>query len=110
MVTIKFYGSSDDLFECEASNGFREEIGCYDSHGIYRLEHAEGQLLVAAYYAPGPKAATWLIGVALADEGVPIPNWPMKFQAEHEYSAALIVEAPDGVEIIPCVPEGDSDD
>ncbi len=99
MVTIKFYGSSDDLFECEADNGFREEVGCYDSHAIYRLDHEEGRLLVAGYYAPGGRAATWLIGVAPVDEGMPIPDWPMKFQTKHEYSAALIVEAPDGVTI-----------
>ena len=99
MVEIKFYGASDDLFKCRASNGYGEEIRCYDSHGVYWLKHAEGHLLVIGYYAPGCKAATWMVGVAPVAEGIPAPNWPMRFETEHEYSACLIIEAPDDVEI-----------
>lgn len=96
MKTGRFYGGSDDLFE--AAGAFREEMGCYDTPGVFRLDSpAEGRLFVVGHYAPaGTDAATWCIGVQQVDEGDPIPPWPIRMtRGEVPYSIVLEIDLPD---------------
>lgn len=44
MKELKFYGASDDLFECEGA--IREEICMYSNPGVYHLKSSEGEMLV----------------------------------------------------------------
>ena len=48
MKELKFYGASDDLFEC--AGAIREEISMYSNPGVYHLKSSEGEMLVIACY------------------------------------------------------------
>lgn len=107
--TLKFYGCSDDLFECDCPEDGKlseEQDNCASGSVMaYRLHsnHAinGGVMLVTAHYAPkGIPGACWIIGVTLDDEDVPLPNWPMRWEMpERAYSPMLVVEAPDDVDV-----------
>lgn len=95
MKELRFYGASDDLFECEGD--IREEIGCFDSVGKYHLKSTEGEVLVIGQYLD---SGLWSVGIAPADEGVAIPDWPVSYSIyEHGYSTLLTIQAPDDIEI-----------
>lgn len=107
MKILKFYGVSDDLFEMEGD--MENEIGCYDKGAAYLLEAESGSMIVYAYYAPNCIHSTsWVIGVALKDEGIPLPDWNIKYETAsangypdpQPYSPMLIIEAPDDVRVI----------
>ncbi|WP_223665226.1 hypothetical protein [Serratia sp. JSRIV002] len=88
--TLRFFGASDDLFECEGA--IREEIGCFNSLGVYHLRSNEGELLVTASYTD---EGCWAIGIGPVEDGVTIPAWPASFSTAHTYSAMLTLEVPD---------------
>lgn len=91
MKELRFYGASDDLFECEGA--IREEKGCYDSPGVYHLISEEGELLVIANYTG---KGCWSIGLCQVDEDVPIPQWQTSFSMhEKGYSVVLTIQVPD---------------
>lgn len=95
MKEIRFYGASDDLFECEGA--LREEISCFDSVGIYRLKSSEGEVLVVAHYLD---SGLWSIGLSPVGEGVPVPSWPCSYSIyEHGYSTLLTLRVPDDTEL-----------
>ncbi len=107
MKVLKFYGVSDDLFEMEGD--IADEIGCYDRGASYLLEAESGSMIVYAIYAPPCiKGATWVIGIALKDEGVSLPDWNIKYETApangypdpQPYSPMLIIEAPNDVRVI----------
>ncbi|ENY6007937.1 TPA: hypothetical protein OUK23_004225 [Klebsiella pneumoniae] len=58
MKELKFYGASDDLFECDGA--IREEICMYSNPGVYHLKSSEGEMLVIACYTD---EGCWAIGV-----------------------------------------------
>lgn len=105
MKLLKFYGASDDLFEMVGD--LEEEIGCYDEGAAYLLRSPGGDgLIVFAQYAPNPTpGASWMLGVALIDEGVRLPDWPVRlitapvsgYPDPRPYSPMLEIEAPDDV-------------
>ncbi|WP_407226169.1 hypothetical protein [Enterobacter sp. CPE_E1241] len=90
---LRFYGASDDLFECEGA--IREEIGCFNKPGIYHLKSAEGELLVVGYYLD---SGLWSIGVSQVAENIPLPAWPVTYSI-HEcgYSPLVTIEVPNDV-------------
>ncbi|WP_253907509.1 hypothetical protein [Klebsiella pneumoniae] len=61
MKELKFYGASDDLFECEGA--IREEICMYSNPGVYHLKSSEGEMLIIACYTD---EGCWAIGVGQA--------------------------------------------
>lgn len=96
MKELRFYGASDDCFECEGA--IREEINCYNTPGIYHLKSSEGELQVVGMYLNN---GCWSIGIAPVEEGSPIPAWPTSFSVrENGYSAVLTISVPDDTELV----------
>jgi len=97
-VEVKFYGSSDDLFQVEGPViGAPDEIGCYDKPGVIKVQSGVDQVCVVAMYSPGNVSGCWSIGLMPVDEDVPIPSWPMnwKLKDHHGYSTELVMTVPD---------------
>lgn len=93
---LRFYGASDDLFECEGA--IREEIGCYDKPGIYHLRSEQGEMQIIGYYLD---SGLWSVGISQVDEDIPIPEWPVTFSMhEHGYGTRLNIEVPDDTYLI----------
>ncbi|MEG2665143.1 MAG: hypothetical protein RSE33_20415 [Hafnia sp.] len=91
MKELRFYGASDDLFECEGA--IREEIGCFNRPGIYHLKSAEGEMQVVGYYLD---SGLWSVGISQISEDVPLPAWPVQYQVhESGYSPLLTIQVPD---------------
>lgn len=96
MKELRFYGASDDLFECEGA--IREEIGCFSHPGIYHLRSSEGEMQVIATYTD---SGCWSIGVCQIDEDVPIPQWESAFSThEKGYSVVLTMQVPDDTVLV----------
>ena len=93
---LKFYGASDDLFECEGA--IREEIGCYNRPGIYHLKSAEGEMQVVGYYLD---SGMWCIGVSQVGEDIPLPAWPVAYTMhERGYSAQMVITVPNDTALV----------
>jgi hypothetical protein len=103
MKTLRFEGCSDDTFgEYGVTN--EDHDNCASGKPIeFLVKAGEEALVVRGQYCPG-KCGGWLVGVAHwertdADEHH-LPDWAMRFErGERPYSPALIIEAPDDVEI-----------
>ncbi|HBL5329214.1 TPA: hypothetical protein LR339_000952 [Enterobacter hormaechei] len=93
MKELRFYGASDDLFECEGA--IREEIDCFNKPGIYHLKSADGEMQVVGYYLD---SGLWSVGISQIAEDVPLPAWPVQYQVhERGYSPMLTIQAPDDI-------------
>lgn len=93
MNELRFYGASDDLFECEGA--IREEIGCFNKLGIYHLKSADGEMQVVGYYLD---SGLWSVGISQIAEDVPLPAWPVQYQVhERGYSPLLTIQVPDDI-------------
>ncbi len=96
MKELRFYGASDDLFECEGA--IREEINCYDRPGIYHLKSAEGEMPVMGIYTDN---GCWSVGVCQIDEDVTIPAWSTSFcMRDKGYSVVLSIQVPDDTVLV----------
>lgn len=96
MKELRFYGASDDLFECEGA--IREEIGCFGVAGIYHLRSSKGEMQVVANYTDN---SCWAIGVRQVKENKPIPNWPSSFSTHDSYySVVLTLQVPDDTVLV----------
>lgn len=104
MRQLRFYGSSDDLFEARASDGWAEEQGGFETTMAYFVASPRdgGRMFVTAEYAPkATNGACWAIGVSQVDEDVPLPDWPMRFEThESGYSVVLVIDAPDDTQVL----------
>lgn len=99
MKTYRFYGSSDDNFiwRCtdEAGKRDEDEIGCFDRHVVVHLKSAVSEERIAIFGEYSPEGTgSWLFAPALISEDDPLPAWPIRFEREHGYSMALIIEVP----------------
>lgn len=93
MKELRFYGASDDIFECEGA--IREEIDCFNKPGIYHLKSADGEMQVVGYYLD---SGLWSVGISQIAEDVPLPAWPVQYQVhERGYSPMLTIQAPDDI-------------
>lgn len=109
MPKLIFEGHSDDTF---GEYGYtNNDYDCCASGAliVYAVTvGAEGMHVVGQYAGkdwPDECPACWLVGMQPLKEGVPIPNWPLKFEmADNGYSPRLIIEAPEGVRV-ECVNE-----
>jgi hypothetical protein len=80
MKLLKFFGESDDRFLADVEGLPLRQIDCYRSVvAKYLLTTADGKMLVTGHFLSGGYGV-WSIGVALADEGVLLPSWPMEYQ------------------------------
>jgi len=100
MRHLKFYGSSDDLFEIEGSRGEEpDEI----SPGTVTVSTPDGQgLCVTCLYAtefPHPDGC-WMIGISPLEQDKNFPGWGMNWSlAEEGYSTLLTLHCPDSAVI-----------
>jgi len=102
--TLRWYGSSDDTFGYEIGT-----TGIGDDHDncangslmMFRVESSDGSdgLIVTGQYAPEPTPdGTWVVGITLLAEDLPLPNWPMHWETgDLGYSPMLVMEVPDDV-------------
>ena len=105
MPKLVFQGHSDDTFGEYAYTN--DDYDCCASGAliVYSVKAPDGEgLNVVGQYSgkgwPNDCPACWLIGVQQVDEGMAIPNWPMRFEmAESGYSPVLTIDAPDGVKV-----------
>ncbi|EOD9926509.1 hypothetical protein PAG72_23955 [Klebsiella pneumoniae] len=96
MKELKFYGASDDLFECDGA--IREEICMYSNPGVYHLKSSEGEMLIIACYTD---EGCWAIGVGQVNEETHLPAWPASYsQHERGYSVVLTLQVPDDTELV----------
>lgn len=114
-MIITFVGHSDDTF----GSNVEDHDNCASGKPIvYRLSHGDDSVLVWGQYAPDETdKPCWVVGIS-PDEAPDrvekaIPLWPMRFErSDREYSAALVIEAPDGTvqtRVFPA-PSDDEDD
>ncbi len=104
---LQVYGCSDDLIEFSGIEGADEFPGyCSDKepniNGVFGIK---GFLRIYAIYSD---VGCWCFAVGLWDDGVPLPDWPMKISAHpvvppHNdgapYSTLLEIEVPDGLKL-----------
>jgi len=97
---LRFVGYSDDVFG--EYQTFDDQYDCCASGEpiVYEVYANTGRLLVVGQYVPDTSPSDcWMIGIQLAEEGESLPPWTMRFESEILYSHALVIEAPDDVEI-----------
>jgi hypothetical protein len=103
MRTVGFQGHSDDLFCMDGERrGEPDEMGCFSGHASVKIVDAEGRgLIVSGGYAPNyTPGASWVIGVALLDEDIPLPDWPMRWKTgDNGYSPRLEIDLPDSATV-----------
>ena len=101
MKTLKFEGHSDDTFG-EYGITHKDVDNCASGKPIQCLINSrEGRLLVVGQYAESHLSGCWIIGVSMADEDEPIPEWPIRVKsAENGYSPQLEIVVPDDADLI----------
>jgi hypothetical protein len=104
MPQLKFEGYSDDTFGEVAH--FRDDYDCCASGALIAYEVLFGDIgiIVTGQYGgakwPKEMPAVWTVGIAPIKEDARLPDWPIQYcLGESGYSAALIIDAPDGVTI-----------
>jgi hypothetical protein len=88
--TLRFEGHSDDTFG-EYGVTMDDHDNCANGTPIAFLVSAGNDRLSVV----GKYNGCWLIGTQLVMEGDALPSWPMRFEAEHDYSHALVIDVPD---------------
>lgn len=94
MKTVSIYGSSDDLIEIEGIKG-ANEFGLSgetcEEIDISRPFVIGGKMKIYAIYD-----GCWHFSIGPVDEGIQIPNWPVRFSLyESGYSALMQIDVPD---------------
>jgi hypothetical protein len=65
-------------------------------------------MVVYGVYAPdSTPGCSWVVGVALVEEGIALPPWPMRFETAppsgypdpKPYSPRLIIDVPDDIQV-----------
>ncbi len=85
---LKIYGCSDDLVEVEGI--LDEEIGCYDNAVEFTISDDNGGIRVLVSYDNFGDGC-WSFKVTNLADGLPLP-FPVRFENEHDYSLALVVD------------------
>lgn len=99
---LSFYGSSDDNFCYDVNGRGGDEIGCFGKAARFTVTDGEHSVQVYGTYAPDVViGGVWVVGIALADEGKPLPPWPISFGVyENGYSVMLNIDCPDNVKVM----------
>lgn len=99
VITVKFYGASDDLIEVEGCDG-ADEFNSYERgpvmwHG--ELFDGTDTLRVHAIWD-----GCWSFAVGQCDESLPLPNWPIRISQHRSlpYSTLLEIDAPAGAWLV----------
>lgn len=101
MKTISFYGASDDLIEVDFGDGKKEEYSAYRSDEEVRGSFTIGtKMRVHAVY--GATNGCWSFAISPEDEGIPIPDWPIRFSLAPDcpYSTLLEIDVPDDIRVV----------
>ncbi|MCP4539855.1 MAG: hypothetical protein GY832_22170 [Chloroflexi bacterium] len=100
MKQLRFEGRSDDTFG-EMAVFYDDYDNCAaDTPIVYRVWTDDDELFVVGQYGQKGTPGCWCIGVQALEEKV-LANWPMRLENSKvvAYSPALIIDAPDGVQI-----------
>lgn len=102
--TLRFYGIKDDTFVCDGD--VHESADCWNREGVFLLQSKKpakgkaGRLMVCGKYAPQATGTRcWMVGISMGGEGIPLPNWPIRFEVGHDYSPVLVIAVPDDVTV-----------
>lgn len=96
MKTLKFEGHSDDTFGEYAVT--HEDIdNCASLKPIQCLiTSSDGAMLIVGQYSSNHISDCWVIGISMANDKTPLPEWPIRFKtAASGYSPVLEVDVPD---------------
>lgn len=108
-MELTFMGYSDDTAVCEAGIVGRADINHDDcARGtlrVFRIEADEQALLVGVQHSPAG-TGTWMVGVMQSDENVPLPPWPMRWDARG-YTTRLNITVPDSATVRLVTPEAE---
>ena len=100
MLSLTFYGASDDLIELEGTKGSEpsEFSPPNGKPGVVKLDHPEeGKMLVFVDYATLNLAGCWMIGISQVEEDVPLPKWKMRWSTHKRcYSSLLEIYVANG--------------
>lgn len=98
MKTVRIYGASDDLIEADGVEGADEFNPTSHGDGPYKatlaIEASPFALHIHALYGP---EAVWSFAPSTADDGVPLPPWPIRIGPSEDcgYSTQIEVDVPD---------------
>jgi len=96
VLTLKMYGASDDLVECEGIPGC-DEFDVYDETPqfiVNHVNHMEGSLLITAVYS-----GAWAFAIAdNSDDYDGLPPWPIRrtWGNDVPYSETIEIDVPEG--------------
>jgi hypothetical protein len=80
LTDLTFVGESDDRLMVRRDGAFCLQVDCGPAGGAVLLSSAAGQMVVTGcFHLHGPLTGIWSVGVALAGEGIPLPDWKVKF-------------------------------
>jgi hypothetical protein len=109
LTELTFVGESDDRLMVRRDGAFCLQVDCGPAGGAVLLSSAAGQMVVTGcFHLHGPLTGIWSVGVALAGEGIPLPDWKVKFamapipsysDSKKPYSPMMSVLAPHDVTI-----------
>jgi hypothetical protein len=102
MQTITFRGYSDDIVYVKTAKHDEEDeyhVSINDEHPYVGTFHV-GKLFVVAFYSPH-NSGCWGFGVCQMEEGINLPNWPVRFKThpKRKYSVVLEIDCPDDVRV-----------
>lgn len=102
MKTLIFGGRSDDTFGEITPRG-DDYDNCASGEPIeYRIDSAEGSLIVFGQYCPG-HAAGWVVGIAPVEgegDAQEIPSWPIRIRRGARcYSPEMEIDVPEDATI-----------
>ena len=105
VAEIQIYGASDDLIEvagCEGAGEFNTRLTW---HGDLIAPGGEAMRIHVFY------DGCWHVAVGQADEGIPLPPWPVSFVQHPDigYSVLASVSAPDGTRLDNVWPKQDGE-
>lgn len=104
MKTIRIWGYSDDvvcIVTRDSSSGVLSDEEMDGGTMTLRIfsDQTEENISVLAKYGEGP-AACWVIAPFLTSEGDTMPDWNFRYEQEHDYSLALLMDVPNDTMII----------
>ena len=100
MRTAIFYGASDDLIEVEGVKGADEFTAAFDGPaGLAGSFVLGGKIRIRAFY---DHHAVWAFSVSQVEDGVLLPDWPIRLrqQPDCDYSARVEIDCPDDAVLI----------
>jgi len=105
MKELRFGGYSDDTFGEDTPRGDDYDNCASGKPIVFQIKSGGEGLNIVGQYAGNDwqrwMPGCWLIGIQQMEEGIPIPNWSIRFETgKSGYTPILIIEVPDDAELI----------